>query len=74
MDPWRDHEARLRGRQLADLCLQWGDAYEITWANGMFRAARRDNGAAVWAATMAELTELIQTDYAAKRVAAHRPE
>lgn len=68
LDPRVDYEARLRGHELAGLSLHWGEAYEITWTNGMFRAARRDNGAALWADSIAELRELIKNDSLAKRV------
>jgi hypothetical protein len=66
--PWEDHLARQRGHELCELSDHWGEAYEITWASGMFRAERRDNQAATWAATADELRALMRDDYLAKPV------
>jgi|ERR1017187_1822308 hypothetical protein len=64
-----DGEARQRGIQLADLFWHWGSAYRITWdARTGFRAARRDNGAAVSTMTGADLFEEIRVDYTARPV------
>lgn len=63
-----EHEARLRGHQLANLQLHWGEAYDITWQDGMFRAARRDGGGLVFAGTYSGLYELVSEDYANKPV------
>jgi hypothetical protein len=64
-----DHEARMRGIQLADLFWHWGSAYRITWdARTGFRAARRDNGAAISTPTGADLFEEIRVDYTARPV------
>jgi len=53
---------------LADLRWHWGDAYDITVQNGMLRAARRDDGAAVTATTAERLAAEIRTDYGARPV------
>ena len=68
MNPLEEYESRVRGHQLAELRWHWGEAYEITWRNGAFRAIRRDNHAAVSAAEFARIHQLIIDDYAAKPV------
>jgi hypothetical protein len=50
--------------ELADLRWHWGGASRITARYGMFRAERRDDGAAVSCATAAGLRVLIRDDYA----------
>ncbi len=50
-------------RDLACLRWHWGEAYEITRTFGMYRAVRRDNGAAVTAPTAAKLLTEIGADY-----------
>jgi len=57
-----------RAAELADLRWHWGDAYVITARYGMFRAERRDDGAAISCATAAGLRALIRDDYAARPV------
>lgn len=66
--------APLRGlspdpeRDLTCLRWHWGDAYEITRVHGMFRAVRRDNGAAVCAPSAWKLRQEIFADYEARPV------
>jgi hypothetical protein len=62
-DEWEVHLARLRERQLADLRWHWGDAYEFGWADGSFRAARRDTGEVITCRTGEGLFALVMTDY-----------
>jgi len=64
----RDHVARQRGHDLANLRGHWGEAYEIAWGNGMFGAERRDNHASVSTGTAAQLRRLIREDYSANPV------
>jgi hypothetical protein len=52
---WDDGVAALRWH--------WGEAYEITVRNGIYRAVRRDDGAAVTATTAEQLTAEIWADY-----------
>ena len=61
-------EACRRAAELADLRWHWGPAYKITAPYGMYRAERRDDGAAISCATAAGLRELIRADYAARPV------
>ena len=70
-----DYAIRLRGHRLAELRWHWGEAYEITWDNAQFVAARRDNGAALKAETPGELWDQIRDDYSASPVPrdAHQP-
>ena len=68
MDPLHDYELRVRGHQLTDLRWHWGEAYDISWSGGLFRAARRDDGAAVSAATFNEMHRLLQDDYSTRPV------
>jgi hypothetical protein len=51
----RDQRVADSGRELADLRRHWGEAYEITFSQGQFHAARRDDGAAVHASAAQEL-------------------
>jgi hypothetical protein len=53
---------------LADLRHHWGEAYEISYRLGQYRAARRDDGSVVRADTAGELLELVRADYAARPV------
>ncbi len=57
-----------REDELAHLRWHWGEAYEISMRNGMFRATRRDDGSAVTAPTAERLAAEIQTDYHARPV------
>jgi hypothetical protein len=59
---------RQRESALRDLQYHWGDAYKITYVNGMLRAERRDNGAAVSAPAAAALRQLLIDDYSAAPV------
>lgn len=68
MDHAADHEARQRSHQLANLRFHWGEAYEITWQDGSFRAARRDDGSPLWAMSYRDITDLITEDYVARPV------
>ena len=63
-----EHEACRRAGELADLRYHWDEAYVITLAHGMFRAERRDDGAAISCVTAAGLRVLIRDDYTARRV------
>ena len=63
-----EHETCKRVAELADLRWHWGPAYKITAPYGMFRAERRDDGAAVSCATAAGLRTLIRDDYTARPV------
>lgn len=68
VNPFEDYEARVRGHQLTDLRWHWGEAYDITWSSGLFRATRRDDGSAVSAASFVEMHQLIRDDYSARPV------
>ena len=48
---------------LSGLRWRWGEAYEITVTNGMFRAVRRDDGSVVNTTTAERLEAEICTDY-----------
>ncbi len=52
-----------RDRELAELRWHWDEAYEITWADGWFRARRLDDLGGMEAGTAAELRALIIADY-----------
>ena len=58
----------LQSGELADLRWHWGPAYVITAPCGMFRAERRDDGAAISCVTAAGLRMLIRDDYAARPI------
>ena len=53
---------------LADLRWNWGEAYEITEAIGVWRAVRLDNQRTLVASDAGELHDLIVADYAAQPV------
>jgi hypothetical protein len=57
-----------REDDLTDLRWHWGDAYDISVRYGMFRAVRRDDGAAVTATTAEHLLAEIHADYRARPV------
>ncbi len=57
-----------REDDLAHLRWHWGEAYEITSRNGMFRVTRRDDGSAVTAPTAEHLAAEVQADYHARPV------
>jgi hypothetical protein len=67
-------EQVTRDDDLADIRWHWGDAYEITWEHGMFRAVRRDDGSAGIALTAELLRAEIRTDYGARPVPRDLPE
>ncbi|HUY52854.1 MAG TPA: hypothetical protein VMV92_45340 [Streptosporangiaceae bacterium] len=46
----------------------WGDAYRIWYANGLYHAARRDDGAQVHAPDTDQLDHEIEVDYRARPV------
>lgn len=48
------------------LIRNWGEAYVISYANGLYHAERRDNGAQVHAPDPGQLEREIQADYAAR--------
>jgi hypothetical protein len=60
---WEEHLARLRERQLSDLRWHWGEAYEFSWADGRYLAARRDTGEALACQTGEGLFALVMTDH-----------
>lgn len=53
---------------LARLRYHWGDAYEITQADGTLRASRRDDGSALTADAARCLSTKIHADYRARPV------
>src|ERR1022692_2467694 len=59
--PHQDRDARERAIFLADLRWHWGEFYRITWDRG-YRAARRDNGAAITWPSAAMLPQEIEVD------------
>lgn len=54
--------------ELENLRWHWGEAFDITRTLGMFRAVRRDDGAAVCAPTADRLLAEISADYQARPV------
>lgn len=58
---------------LADLRWNWGDAYEITEAVGVWRAVRLDNQRTLVASDAGELRDLILADYANRPVRRPNP-
>jgi len=54
--------------ELADLRHHWGEAYDISYRAGQYRAVRRDDGSTVRAGSAGGLLELIRADYAARPV------
>jgi len=53
---------------IGSLVWNWGKAYIITYANGLYHAERRDNGAQVHAPDPGQLDHEIQADYSARPV------
>lgn len=53
---------------LDDLRWHWGDAYEITEANGVWRAVRLDNQVSLIASDGVNLRDLIVDDYSRRPV------
>lgn len=67
-DGWSDYVRRVRGRELADLRWHWGDAYEFSWAAGLYQARRRDTGDLLACSGVRGLLGLVRADYVAKPV------
>jgi hypothetical protein len=57
-----------RHADLAYLGWHWGQAYEISYRLGQYRAVRRDDGAMVRADSAGDLLDAIRADYAARPV------
>jgi len=53
---------------VGELIRHWGDGYVISYANGLYHAERRDNGAQVHALDPGQLHREIQADHAARPV------
>ena len=53
---------------IGKLIWNWGEGYVISYANGLYHAERRDNGAQVHAPDPEQLGREIQVDYAARPV------
>jgi hypothetical protein len=53
---------------IGKLIRNWGEGYVISYANGLYHAERRDNGAQVHAPDPEQLGREIQADYAARPV------
>ena len=58
---------------IGNLISNWGVAYIITLANGLYHAERRDNGAQVHAPDPEQLGREIQADHAARPVPRELP-
>jgi len=58
---------------IGSLIWNWGEAYVISYANGLYHAERRDNGAQVHAPDPGQLDREIQADYAAQPVPRELP-
>ena len=58
---------------LADLRHHWGEAYEISYRAGQYRAVRRDDGSMIRRDDPAGLLEEIRRDYAVRPVPRHCP-
>jgi hypothetical protein len=59
--------------KVGKLIRQWGEAYVITYANGLYHAERRDDGAQVHAPDPEQLGREIQADHAARPVPRELP-
>lgn len=68
MDPWSEHQQALRAQELNNLRYHWGEAYEISWGSGVWRAVRMDNRVSLVATAPEELRELMISDYASHPV------
>ena len=53
---------------IGNLIWHWGEAYIVTYANGLYHAERRDNGAKVHASDPQQLGHEIHADYTARPV------
>ncbi len=58
---------------IGHLICNWGEGYVISYANGLYYAERRDNGAQVHAPDPEQLGREIQADYAARPVPRELP-
>ena len=58
---------------IGKLIWNWGEAYVISYANGLYHAERRDNGAQVHAPDPEQLSREIQADNAARQVPGELP-
>ncbi len=58
---------------IGSLISNWGEAYVISYANGLYHAERRDNGAQVHAPDTGQLDREIQADYTARPVPRELP-
>ena len=58
---------------IGHLIWNWGEAYVISYANGLYHAERRDNWAQVHAPDPEQLDREIQADYAARPVPRELP-
>jgi hypothetical protein len=58
---------------IGSLVWKWGEAYVISYANGLYHAQRRDNGAQVHAPDPEQLDREIQADYSARPVPQEPP-
>ena len=58
---------------IGSLVWNWGEAYVISYANGLYHAQRRDNGAQVHAPDPELLDREIQADYSAQPVPREPP-
>jgi hypothetical protein len=56
---------------IGHLIWNWGEGYVIRFANGLYHAERRDNGAQVHAPDPEQLDREIQADYAARERRPH---
>lgn len=59
---------------IGSLIRNWADAYVISYANGLYHAERRDDGAQVHAPDPGQLGREIQADYAARPVPRDLPD
>jgi hypothetical protein len=58
---------------IGKLIWNWDEGYVISYANGLYHAERRDNGAQVHAPDPEQLGREIQADYAARPVPRELP-
>lgn len=59
--------------EIGKLIWHWGEGYVISYANGLYHAERRDDGAQVHAPDPEQLNREIQLDYAARPVLRELP-
>ena len=58
---------------IGNLIWNWGEAYIVTYANGLYHAERRDNGAQVHAPDPQQFGREIHADYVARPVPRELP-